>query len=64
MKKITASIVCLLSATVLQSAEPHTEITKWQDGKRACVSITYDDSSINQFRIAVPLMNERRLPGT
>jgi len=52
-------------APVSWSAEPpRTEITKWQDGKQACVSITYDDSSINQFRIAVPLMNERHLPGT
>jgi hypothetical protein len=41
-----------------------TEVTKWQDGKDACVSITYDDSSINQFRVAIPLMNERGLPGT
>src|SRR2546430_722029 len=41
-----------------------TEVTKWQDGKDACASITYDDSSINQFRVAIPLMNERGLPGT
>ena len=41
-----------------------TEVTKWQDGKDACISITYDDSSINQFRVAIPLMNERGLPGT
>jgi peptidoglycan/xylan/chitin deacetylase (PgdA/CDA1 family) len=65
MKRVAASVICLLSAAVLWSAEPpRTEITKWQDGKQACVSITYDDSSINQFRIAVPLMNERHLPGT
>ena len=44
--------------------EPRTEIAKWQGGKDACISITYDDSSINQFRIAIPLMNERSLPGT
>ena len=65
MKRVAASVICLLCATVLRSAEPpHTEITKWQDGKQACVSITYDDSTLNQFRIAVPLMNERHLPGT
>ena len=44
--------------------EPRTEITKWQDGKLAAVSITYDDSTINQFRIAVPMLNERGLPAT
>src|SRR5947209_17143012 len=43
---------------------PHTDITKWQDGKEACISLTFDDSSINQFRIDMPLLNERRIPGT
>ena len=47
-----------------QAASPATIITKWQDGKDAALAITYDDSTINQFRIAVPLMNERGLPGT
>jgi peptidoglycan/xylan/chitin deacetylase (PgdA/CDA1 family) len=47
-----------------QSAAPKTEITKWQDGRAAAVAITYDDSTINQFRIALPLMNERKLVGT
>jgi len=44
--------------------EPRTEITKWQDGKAACISLTYDDSTINQFRIDIPLLNERHIPGT
>jgi peptidoglycan/xylan/chitin deacetylase (PgdA/CDA1 family) len=48
----------------LSGQAPSTTITKWQDGKLAAVSITYDDSTINQFRIAVPMMNERGLPGT
>ncbi len=43
---------------------PKTEITKWQDGKAAAVAITYDDSTINQFRIALPMMNERGLVAT
>ena len=60
-------VVALASVTWLVSVsgqEPRTEITKWQDGKLASVSITFDDSTINQFRMAVPLMNERSLPGT
>src|SRR5215472_6894514 len=49
----------------LWSAEaPRTEITKWQDGKDACISLTFDDSSINQFRIDIPLLDERAMPGT
>src|SRR5579872_3444017 len=52
----------LLGSAVAQEAK--TELTKWQDGKAACVSLTYDDSSINQFRIDIPLLNERNMPGT
>jgi len=48
----------------LWAQEPRTEITRWQDGKQACVSLTFDDSSLNQFRIGVPLLNERSLPAT
>ncbi|MFO7934105.1 MAG: hypothetical protein R6U78_08485 [Bacteroidales bacterium] len=31
-----------------------TRILKWKDGKRPAVSLTYDDGSINQFRVALP----------
>jgi len=34
-----------------------TEITKWQYGKNGAVSLTYDDGSVNQFRVAVPIMD-------
>jgi peptidoglycan/xylan/chitin deacetylase (PgdA/CDA1 family) len=54
----------LVSTMPLGAQEPQTEITKWQDGKLAAVSITFDDSTINQFRIALPMLNERRLPAT
>jgi peptidoglycan/xylan/chitin deacetylase (PgdA/CDA1 family) len=66
MKHLSA-VVALLSATcfaMVSGQTPETEITKWQDGKLASVSITFDDSTINQFRIAVPLLNERGLPAT
>src|ERR1044071_8596133 len=41
-----------------------TEITKWQDGKTAAISLTYDDGSINQFRYALPVMNRLHMPAT
>ncbi len=41
-----------------------TEIAKWQDGKKAAVSLTYDDNSANQFRVAVPLMKGFGFPAT
>src|SRR5687767_13859399 len=54
----------VLSVMSVRAQEPRTEITKWQDGKLATVSITFDDSTINQFRIALPMLNERGLPAT
>jgi peptidoglycan/xylan/chitin deacetylase (PgdA/CDA1 family) len=42
----------------------NTMITKWQDGKKGAVTLTYDDGSINQFRKALPLMNELNIQGT
>ena len=41
-----------------------TEITKWQDGKKTAVSITYDDGSRNQFKVALPIMERLKLPAT
>src|SRR5215475_14116952 len=41
-----------------------TEITKWQFGKSGAVSLTYDDGSINQFRVAVPIMDTFGFPAT
>jgi peptidoglycan/xylan/chitin deacetylase (PgdA/CDA1 family) len=56
---------CAASALlVAQGRDEATDITQWQDGKRAALAITYDDSTINQFRIGLPLMNERGLVGT
>ena len=59
-----ALLAGVLSVVPVRAQEPRTEITKWQDGKLAAASITFDDSTINQFRIAVPMMNGRGLPGT
>jgi peptidoglycan/xylan/chitin deacetylase (PgdA/CDA1 family) len=41
-----------------------TEITKWQYGKSGAISLTYDDGSINQFRVAVPIMDSFGFPAT
>lgn len=68
MKSLCRNLwVSALGAAALSgqtSGGPATEITKWPDGRLAAVALTYDDSTINQFRIAVPLMNERGLVGT
>jgi peptidoglycan/xylan/chitin deacetylase (PgdA/CDA1 family) len=48
----------------LNAIHAQTEITKWQYNKKAAVSITYDDGSINQFRYALPIMKRLSLPAT
>jgi peptidoglycan/xylan/chitin deacetylase (PgdA/CDA1 family) len=45
-------------------ADFRTTIAKWQDGKAAAISLTYDDNSANQFRVAVPLMRRLGFPAT
>jgi hypothetical protein len=64
MKPFVIALLCSLQSAAVWGQQSRTEITKWQDGKLGAVSITYDDSTINQFRIAVPMMNERGLPAT
>lgn len=54
----------LASSCSTQNSLPETEITKWAYGKNAAVSITYDDGSINQFRNALPIMNDLDLKAT
>jgi peptidoglycan/xylan/chitin deacetylase (PgdA/CDA1 family) len=41
-----------------------TEITTWADDKKAAISITYDDATINQFKKAIPIMDSLNLKGT
>jgi peptidoglycan/xylan/chitin deacetylase (PgdA/CDA1 family) len=56
--------VMIFPACPSHAQEGHTEITKWQYGKSGAVSLTYDDGSINQFRVAVPLMDDFGFPAT
>ena len=54
----------IISSPVSSGQVGTTEITKWQYGKTAAVSLTYDDGSINQFRVAVPIMDSFAFPAT
>ena len=62
---VIISFLCL-STYAAPPAETvgQTEITKWQFGKKAAVSITYDDGSANQFKYALPVMERLNLPAT
>ncbi|MFB6249605.1 MAG: polysaccharide deacetylase family protein [Salinibacter sp.] len=67
---VTRSLAAVVSILAVLAAGPaaaqvgETTIAKWQHGRSGAVSITFDDGTINQFRIARPLLNERGLPGT
>jgi Polysaccharide deacetylase len=54
----------IISVRIAHSQSDATQITKWQYGKTGVVSLTYDDGSINQFRIAVPIMDSFNFPAT
>ncbi len=59
------SFIFMISAcNTKKNTLPETEITKWAYGKNAAVSLTYDDGSINQFRNALPIMNDLDLKAT
>jgi peptidoglycan/xylan/chitin deacetylase (PgdA/CDA1 family) len=55
---------CFAFAANSQSFTPKTTICRWPDDKNGAVSITYDDGSINQFRYALPIMEQLKLPAT
>src|SRR5947207_7030943 len=52
------------SSRLVISQVGKTEITKWQYGMNGAVSLTYDDGTINQFRVAVPIMDSFGFPAT
>jgi peptidoglycan/xylan/chitin deacetylase (PgdA/CDA1 family) len=70
MKKTVGALIVLAGLMILAVQAGcgreviRTEIAKWQDGKKAAVSLTYDDGSINQFRVAVALMKGFGFPAT
>jgi peptidoglycan/xylan/chitin deacetylase (PgdA/CDA1 family) len=59
---IAAYLVLLVACNADEKLAGQTEITKWQYGKNAAVSLTYDDGSTNQFSQALPIMNRLGLP--
>ena len=58
------AIVSLFLASPVLAQVGHSAIAKWQNGKTGAVSLTLDDGSINQFRVAAPIMDSLGLPAT
>ena len=67
--QILIAVCLIIFNKAFAPSPPHapvgqTEITKWQYGKNAAISLTYDDGSTNQFAKALPIMNRLKLPAT
>jgi peptidoglycan/xylan/chitin deacetylase (PgdA/CDA1 family) len=63
-----ACMITIMFVAGITACQPgnigQTEIAKWQDGKKGAVSLTWDDGTINQFRVAVPIMDNLGFPAT
>ncbi len=69
--RLVNTLICIIALVVIVSCSDNhenqigsTTIEKWQDGKLTAVSLTYDDGSANQFKVALPIMNRLELPAT
>lgn len=62
VKLLFLNVILFVCAT--SAFAQKTEITKWQDNKSAAISLTFDDGSPNQFSVALPLLNELKIPAT
>ncbi len=56
----------LFACFIIAGAQSYSQtiITKWKDDKKGAVSITYDDGNRNQFKYALPVMEQLHLPAT
>jgi hypothetical protein len=61
---ICGGVLIMSSCNTQPGNKALTEITRWPDDKKGAASITYDDGTVNQFRKAVPVMNDLNLKGT
>src|SRR3954463_6785036 len=65
MKKLLpAMLLALLYTNYLKAQPGKTEITKWQYDRNGAISITWDDGSINQFKVALPILNKLNIKAT
>ena len=64
LKMHVITLGVLAGITSCTDFKSETIIATWQDNKKAAISITYDDATINQFRQALPIMNDLGYRGT
>lgn len=62
MHKVLSPLIFIVSFQFCANSQ--TTITEWKDDKKGAVSITYDDGNRNQFKYALPIMEQLHLPAT
>jgi len=61
---LSLAIPLSLAGAVVAQPVGTTTVTTWYGGKRAAVTLTFDDNYANQFTIGLPLLNSRGFKGT
>ena len=66
MRRLPHTVLTFFLFSLISSQEGFCQsiITKWRDGKKGAISITYDDGIITQFKEVIPIMNRLHFPGT
>lgn len=64
MRYINLVLLLMWASPSFAQEVGETKILKWPQGKKAAVSITYDDGTYNQFHVALPIMEELGMRGT
>lgn len=64
MRYISMSILFVWTSVAIAQEVGETNILKWPQGKKAAVSLTYDDGTYNQFHVALPIMEDLGMKGT
>lgn len=66
MQRTAGLILGGLALAATCGAQPvgGTTTSKWPDGKRGAVSITFDDGTVNQFAVAAPILDALGMPAT
>ncbi len=62
--KLKSAAFFLILISLSDSIIAQSEVLKWMDGKTSAISITFDGGTINQFKVALPILNEFNMPAT
>ncbi len=58
------AVLSFLDSYVIAATQHHTNVLTWKDGRKAALTLTYDDNRNDHLSIAAPAMTARGLVGT